>query len=924
MASSPMSRPLDQLDFDPAHPFKDVVICCTSVSPNIKARIATQTVELGGIHKYDLTPDCTHLIVGEYDTPKYRHVAKERPDVKPMAAGWVTAVRNVWVQDADMDFAALEKEWQLQTFETNGGELYDDGTVSERGRLLCCVTGFDDPAVRQEISDLVQAHGGIYTGDLTRRVTHLITYKPEGRKYQAAKNWGVQTVSIEWVRDSVERGMILDEKYYDPVLSEKERGKGSWNKERALRAANSGKRLRDSTAAQEEGRKKLRRSTSMKLNSQRDNLWGDILGKPPASEPPAAPALDTPAPPPAPVHIDTQGSKISSFGLPDDGSIFASCCFYLHGFTKKQMGVLVNAVSSLGGLVCHSLDEVVSASGAQMTHRFLTVPQNSKPETHPLLPENIHIITEFYIEKCMDKKCLIDPTHHVVGRPFPAFPIPGFEEISICTSGFAGLDLNQLDKSVQQLGAVYQERFTPEVSVLVCKSLSAARKEKVEFALKWKVPVVSVDWLWECICTGFNVPIREFLFPELKQKVDAPKQAAAAKENEAGNDKARSKAKEAYDKDLLPKPIASNNKSKRREQLDESAFAPEKSKPSQSFSRSRADPTADATASNFTTFESALTHQHVFTTADEGPDSYKAASSSSSSTKTPLSETSPNDLNQAPPQRKSLTRIRSEVADSEQEEDDHDMDDAPPPPAPVSPESPETIAKRLEAEKAARIAAERQAISNKLASLLPFDSAAATAAGSAPAALPPPVAPLSESAAAAAAVPDPIPEMDPPPPPPPPLVTSQDDGVLQHNVGATRRRQVFARAISNISTGSNTSATGKQPESSSVSKTATTASAPPAPPAQVVVSEQSPLTDVTNGGGGPPPPASTQLDYEDENTKTHKKQLMNKMLGIDEVVPAATRKNKRHQSGNNGEEGKLTIAGMGAYTSERTGRELRE
>jgi DNA replication regulator DPB11 len=98
---------------------------------------------MGGIHKYDLTPDCTHLLVGEYDTPKYRHVAKERPDVKAMDARWVEAVRDLWVKDAEIDFRSLEKAWQLRPLETSGRSP-SDGYEAKRGAVLCCVTGFED------------------------------------------------------------------------------------------------------------------------------------------------------------------------------------------------------------------------------------------------------------------------------------------------------------------------------------------------------------------------------------------------------------------------------------------------------------------------------------------------------------------------------------------------------------------------------------------------------------------------------------------------------------------------------------------------------------------------------------------------------------------------------------------------------------
>ena len=730
--------------------------------------IANKTAELGGIHKYDLTPDCTHLIVGDYDTPKYRHVAKERPDVKPMAAAWIEAVRNLWIEDADMDFDALEKEWQLRTFETGGCEPTPDGHIPERRGLLCCMTGFDDPEVRQEIIDKLQANGGVYTGDLTRRCTHLIVYKPEGRKYIAAGGWGIRTVSIEWLNDSIERGMILDEKCYDPLLPPEERGVGAWNKS-APKSSN--KRRREEAAQpQEEGRRKLRKTASMKLNSQRDNLWGDILGKKQSVEPSPSvsafadpPAVTAPSQPntpsnaveqpPAPQHQshDTQGTKLSSFGVSDESVVFASCCFYIHGFSQKATEILVNTVASLGGLICHSLDEASSTSGAQLAHRFLIVPQSGKPESHPRCPENVHIVTEFYIERCLYKKRFLDPTDHVLGQPFPAFPVSGFDKLTVCTAGFTDVDLNQTVKAVQQLGAKYEERFTANVSVLVCHSLPAVRKQKLELALAWKVPVVSAEWLWRCILSGFLAPMEDFMFPELKQKLRSDK---SEKEKANSKGKGRLDVPLGLDKDLLPKPAAKASARSRFSGIDYSAFAPALEKGSKIAETGRPgscanrDPPTDAEVSMAnTTFDTAPTHQFERSVSN--------AESTTSTTKrpgsAPLSEASSNSLNrptssqrkqssqntdkpqQTSTERQGLQRVRSEVADS----DASDGDVAHPSDIPaeeagaennqVQEETEEEIKKRLAAEKAAKAAAEKNDISYKIVSLLDMNSSAASA-----------------------------------------------------------------------------------------------------------------------------------------------------------------------------------------------------
>jgi DNA replication regulator DPB11 len=90
--------------------------------------LASQAEQMGAQHKYDLTSEVTHLIVGEYDTPKYRYVAKERPDVKVLTPHWVEAVRQLWMEDKAIDMEALEMENRLPTFDS----------------LRICLTGFDD------------------------------------------------------------------------------------------------------------------------------------------------------------------------------------------------------------------------------------------------------------------------------------------------------------------------------------------------------------------------------------------------------------------------------------------------------------------------------------------------------------------------------------------------------------------------------------------------------------------------------------------------------------------------------------------------------------------------------------------------------------------------------------------------------------
>lgn len=83
---------------------------------------------MGAVHKFDLTSDVTHMIVGDHNTPKYKFVANQRPDIICLLPSWVNAVRESWMEGGETDVNSLEVAHRLPTLHG----------------LRVCVTGFDD------------------------------------------------------------------------------------------------------------------------------------------------------------------------------------------------------------------------------------------------------------------------------------------------------------------------------------------------------------------------------------------------------------------------------------------------------------------------------------------------------------------------------------------------------------------------------------------------------------------------------------------------------------------------------------------------------------------------------------------------------------------------------------------------------------
>ena len=255
-----------------AHPWPTIILTFCS----LKSSLSTMASQMGASHKLDLTSDVTHLLVGDVDTPKYKYVARERPDVKCLHHEWVEAVRASWIEGGETDVEALEKEYRLPTF--YGLRICVTG-FSDSECMILVVLMWDSQSItvtqRKQLEASINDNGAEYLGDLSKDVTHLVAASATGEKYQFAKHWGVKIVAIEWLEQSLDRGMVLEETLYDPQLEVNKRGIGAVAPRPAtLRLPT--KRRSDNVPEQQLPRK-LRRTASAKLNNETAIIWTDIV-----------------------------------------------------------------------------------------------------------------------------------------------------------------------------------------------------------------------------------------------------------------------------------------------------------------------------------------------------------------------------------------------------------------------------------------------------------------------------------------------------------------------------------------------------------------------------------------------------------------------------------------------------------------------
>lgn len=473
---------------------------------------------MGADHKLDLTSDVTHLLVGDANTPKYKYVAREREDVKVLRPEWIEAVRDTWMQDDGIDLNALEAQYKLPTF----------------AGLTICITGFDDLGFRAQLQQKIDKEGGKYTGDLTKHVTHLIVYKAEGKKYQYAMQWQKQIVTLQWLKDSLERGMQLDETKYHPSIAPEDQGKGAWNKE-AKYANQLGKRSRPQEPVVEPSRK-LRRTASAKFSSQNDEIWADIYRKPGTEQQarePLRPSKSMPAirPPTERNAGNAESVKPSGRKAVTDHEtqptnhrtselshgFLDGCYFVLDSFDARKTGILKGIVLGQGGTLLQTLKDLDDLEHVPIEECFLIIPHDiGATSATEIVKRGGHcqVVTELWVEICVEKKQRVIPSTYPLGTLL--LPLGNLllwngkpQKLSVNSSGFPGIQRNHVAKAVHAMGATYEEVLKPGVSVLICYSASSS-VDKMRHAREWKVPVVTPEWLWATLKNAAAASFHEY------------------------------------------------------------------------------------------------------------------------------------------------------------------------------------------------------------------------------------------------------------------------------------------------------------------------------------------------------------------------------------------------------------------------------
>ncbi|EEH15750.2 hypothetical protein PABG_05837 [Paracoccidioides brasiliensis Pb03] len=539
---------------DKERPLAGVILCCTSILPEYREQLASIATQMGAVHKFDLTSDVTHLIVGDLNTPKYKYVAKERIDIKVLKPEWVEAVRSSWMLGGDPNLEELEEQYRYPTF----------------AGLSICLTGFEDMNTRNHLQRTITENGGEFRRDLTKSVTHLIARSGCGQKYKYATLWKITVVSLKWLEDSLERGMALDESLYDPLMPDEEQGIGAWNRSAPVGPVKRPKLIN----ANLQRPRKLRRVASIKLGGQNEDIWSNISGNAAkttmtsdsfqsglndrGTDMLAVTSVSVIHEPKSFASETTVASRqamdeTKSVDLIEPrGKFLLGARFLIKGFSSSQTKILETHLLSRGAQLVTSLSRLAGDTTTNGPGMYVLVPYNLPRSEIPSLDDFViepQVVTDLWVEKCLHNNSLIPPESHITSTPFPRFPIPAFHGLRVCSTGFSGIDLLHLSKLVKVMGATYDEYLTSKASVLICNSTNP-NQEKLRHVTEWNIPAVIADWLWISVQTGERKPFVPYIIQDKqpqkngcpvhhiqqrKVKQDGSKKRSAPSENDTSS-----------------------------------------------------------------------------------------------------------------------------------------------------------------------------------------------------------------------------------------------------------------------------------------------------------------------------------------------------------------------------------------------------
>uniref|UniRef100_A0A914HEI2 BRCT domain-containing protein n=1 Tax=Globodera rostochiensis TaxID=31243 RepID=A0A914HEI2_GLORO len=191
-----------------ANPISGIVVTFTGLSRDKRVTLSEKLRKMGAQASAEMDSQITHLIAEKCDPNSEKYKEARRRKLPVLLPAWVYAAS---AGDDLGTRSVITPEEIVGTFKT---PLFAACEIT--------VSGFPG-AERVDIGRLVELHGGVFTGQMSRSsCTHLIAANNSGDKFRLAHEWGtVRVVTSRWLRKCIETGYRLSESNFAFLTDDK-------------------------------------------------------------------------------------------------------------------------------------------------------------------------------------------------------------------------------------------------------------------------------------------------------------------------------------------------------------------------------------------------------------------------------------------------------------------------------------------------------------------------------------------------------------------------------------------------------------------------------------------------------------------------------------------------------------------------------
>ncbi|GAV56004.1 hypothetical protein ZYGR_0AZ01760 [Zygosaccharomyces rouxii] len=441
-------------------PFQGITFCPTGFNDESCSRnISKKIVKLGGLFNRDLTLQVNVLVIGKTkDTKKYRFAVRHRHDITFVSTESIELIYQRWLAGEDLSGALdlLRSRYSLPPLDgvyVFIGRVNDQICTLERLEQLCYLQGCfkcNSTHFTKDCQTKSQGTQVVFVSDSL-----------DGIRVKAAMELGIPIIHPKWVLDCHKRNALLEfDPYYlletiEPGTALDQIGVNScdcWNS-----LAEPVSVIRDPTISSV-----TRTNPRIKFRPQGDKLWKRAMSnapQPSLSSPTSAPV--SPQPPEEEIEASNTNEEDSTLH-----HIFQDITFNIDSkFSQHHASILQKVIEQHAGILSND------------SARYHIIPSNAPLEDTD--PQGV--VTEFFIERCLHYKRLIDPpdswckpflhTLDVTLRPSPSLLHDSKSNfLKIAITGFRGVELLHLTKIlkiVEPVGIKFTEYLNSSTDLLL-------------------------------------------------------------------------------------------------------------------------------------------------------------------------------------------------------------------------------------------------------------------------------------------------------------------------------------------------------------------------------------------------------------------------------------------------------------------------